>query len=126
MLQGIFWKAFILALLSSPVFRLQNRVSGILIYFAWEAKDFYQSSLGNEVDFKDIMNVFPTIRISKKLRHGFVDERALISPLISSCHWKTLVPFCLQKKSSENAFLTLKVSYHKIVQKNKLCHPKQR
>ena len=45
--------------------------------------------------------------------------------LISSCHWKTLVPFCWWKKISENAFLIIIVNYHKIAQKNKLCHPKQ-
>ena len=45
--------------------------------------------------------------------------------LISSCHWKTGVPFCLRKKIPENAFLTLIVNYRKIVQQNKLCHPKQ-
>ena len=44
------------------------------------------------------MNVFTNIlaknRNFKKLRHGFVDERALITTtLISSCHWKILVPF---------------------------------
>ena len=27
--------------------------------------------------------------------------------LMSSCHWKTLVPFYMQKKRPENAFLTL-------------------
>ena len=42
------------------------------------------------------------------MRHGFVDERAMITTtLISFCHWKTLVPFCLRKKRAENAFLTL-------------------
>ena len=61
----------------------------------------------------------------KKLRHGFVHETALITTaLISSCHWKTLVPFCLRKKRLENAFLTLIVNYRKIVQENKLYHPK--
>ena len=45
--------------------------------------------------------------------------------LISSCHWKTLVPFCLRKKIPENVFLTLIVTYRKTVQKNKLCHSKQ-
>ena len=45
--------------------------------------------------------------------------------LISSCHWKTLVPFRLQKKKPENGLLTLTVNYHKVVQKNKLCHSKQ-
>ena len=60
------------------------------------------------------------------MRQSFVDETALIAtPLISSYHWKTLVPFCLRKKRPENAFLTLIVNYRKIVQKNKLCHPKQ-
>ena len=60
-----------------------------LICFAREVKGFYQSSLGNEVDFRDIMNISPNILAEnlnfKKLRHGFVDERALIA-LISSCH----------------------------------------
>ena len=66
---------------------------------------------------------------SKKMRHGFVDDRAPITPIttpmISSCHWKTLVPFSLGKERPENSFLTLIVNYRKIVQKNKLCHPKQ-
>ena len=60
------------------------------------------------------------------MRHGFVDERAMITtPLISSSHWKTLVTFCLRKKRPENAFLTLMKNYRKIALKNKLCHPKQ-
>ena len=29
--------------------------------------------------------------------------------LMSSCHWKTLEPFCLSKKRPENTFLTLSV-----------------
>ena len=33
----------------------------LLICFDWEIEDFYQSSLGNEVDFMDIMNVSPNI-----------------------------------------------------------------
>ena len=37
--------------------------------------------------------------------------------LMSSCHWKTLVHFCLRKKRFENALLTLTVNYRKIVQK---------
>ena len=101
----------------------------LLICFAREIKGFYRCSLGNEVDSRDIMNVSENILAKnqnlKKLRHGFVDERALITKtLISSCHWKILLPFCLQKRP-ENAFLTLIVNYHKIVQKNKLCNPKQ-
>ena len=59
----------------------------------------------------------------KKLRHCVLDERAPITTtLISSCHWKTLVSFCLRKKRPENAFLTLIVNYRKILQKNKLCY----
>ena len=84
----------------------------LLICFAREIKGFYQSFLGNEVDFRDIMNVFPNILTKnsnfKKLRQAFVDEGAvIITTLISSCHWKTLVPFCLRKKILENEFLTL-------------------
>ena len=114
----------------------------ILICFAREIKGFYQSPLGNEVDFRDIRDIrldfrdisqvlkFPQIFCLKinfnKLRHGFVYERALITTaLISSSHWKTLKTFCLQKKRPENALLTLIVNYRKILQKNKLCHPKQ-
>ena len=33
----------------------------LLICFDQEIKGFYQSSLGNEVDFRDIMNVSPNI-----------------------------------------------------------------
>ena len=75
------------------------------------------------------MNVSPNILAKnqnfKKLRHGFVDERALIkTTLISSCHQKTLVPLCFERKDLKR-ILTLIVNYHNIVQKNKLCHPKQ-
>ena len=35
------------------------------------------------------------------MREGFVDKRALITAtLISSCHWKTLVPFACEKKKT--------------------------
>ena len=69
---------------------------------------FYQSSLGNEVDFTDIMNVSPNILAKnenfKKLKHGFVDERTMTTMTIASfCHWKTLVPFYLQKKIPEKS-----------------------
>ena len=49
----------------------------------------------------------------------------MITALVSYCHWKTLTPFCLRKERPENAFLILIVNYRKIVQKNKLYHPKQ-
>ena len=102
----------------------------LLNCFVREIKGFYQSSLGNEVDFGDIMNVSPNILAKnqnfKKLRDSFVDERALIrTTLISSCHWKTLVPFCLRKKRPENTFSTIIANYRKSVQTNKLCHSKQ-
>ena len=101
----------------------------LLICFAREIKSFYQGFFGNEIDFRDIMNVSLRIlakkQIFKKLGHGLVDKKALITTtLISSSHSKTLVPFCLQKKRFENAFLTLIVNYCKIVQKNKLNHEK--
>ena len=101
----------------------------LLICFAREIKSFYRSSLGNEVDFRDIMNLSPNVLAKNsnfgKLRQGFVDERALITTtIISSCHLKTLVPFCLRKKRLENAFLTLILNYRKITQKNKLYHSK--
>ena len=75
----------------------------LLISFAQEIKGFYQNSLRSEVDFRDIMDVSPNILAKnynfKKLRHGLADERALITAiLISYCHWKTLVSFCLRKK----------------------------
>ena len=60
--QGILAETFILALLSSAAFLLKTRVSDFFkISFAQEIKGFYQSSLGNDVDFRDIMNVFPNI-----------------------------------------------------------------
>ena len=50
----------------------------LLKCFAWQKKGFYERSLGNEVDFWDIMNVFPNILAKnlnlKKLRHGYVDD----------------------------------------------------
>ena len=101
----------------------------LLNCFAWEIKGFYQSSLGNQADFRDIMNVSPNIlarnQNCKKLRHGFQKSALIATTSISSYHWKTLVHFCLWKKIPENAFLTLIVNYCKIVQKNKLCYSKQ-
>ena len=83
-----------------------------------------------EVDFTVIMKVSTKLSSQnknlKKLRHGFVDEKAMITTtLTSSCHCKSLVPFCFQKKRPENAFLRLTVNYRKITQKNHLCDPKQ-
>ena len=109
-IQRIFGKRFILALLSPAVFRLQT-VSQIS--FKLFLKGLYQSFLENEVDFRDIMNASPNT-LAKKLRHGFVDERALITRiLISSCHWKTLVPCCLKKERPENVYWIVAKSYRR-------------
>ena len=57
----------------------------------------------------------------QKTETQFVDERTMIKiTLMSSCHWKGLVHFCLRKKKHGNALLTLTVNYRKIVQKNTL------
>ena len=75
--------------------------------------------LGNEVDFRYIINVSQiswrkTSKNFKKLRHGFVDERAPITTtLIPFCHWKTFVSFYLRKKRHENAFLRIILKYRK-------------
>ena len=81
----------------------------LLNCFVREIKGFYQSSLGNEVDFRDIMDVSPNILAKnqnfKKLRHGFVDESVLITAtLISSCHWKTLYLFACERKHLKTHF----------------------
>ena len=123
--ENIYFSIIIFSCLSStkPCLRF------LLNCFVWEIKGFYQSSLRNQVDFRDIMNLSPNISAKnknfKKLRHSFVDDSALTTTtLISSCDSKTLAPFCLQKKRHENVFLTLIVNYRKIIQKNKLCYSK--
>ena len=119
--QGKCGEPFILAFVSSFLLSTKLCPRFFLICFARYIKSFYQSSLENEVGFRDIMNVFLNI-----LAKSFVDERALLTTtLISSCHWKTLVPFCLQKKRPENAFLTLTVTYHILYRKtNYVIHNK--
>ena len=77
----------------------------------------YQISGGNEVNFIDLMKVLTKISAQNrnliKLRHGFVNEKAMIkATLILSCHWKTLVPLSLRKKRPENEYLTLTVHKH--------------
>ena len=56
--QARFGKTFILALLSSST-RLCLRF--LLNCFVREIKGFYESSLGNEVDFRDVIDVSPNI-----------------------------------------------------------------
>ena len=118
----LFWYCY---LQLSFVYKTLSHIS-FKLFFVGEIKGFYQSSLGNEeVDFRDIGNISLSILAEnwnfKKLRPGFADERPPITPtLLSYYHWKTLVPFCLRKKRPENAFLTLIVHYHKIIQKKKI------
>ena len=50
----------------------------------------------------------------------------MFTTLISSSHWKTLTPFCLQRKRPEKALLTLTVNYRKIVQKKNYAIQKNR
>ena len=57
------------------------------------------------------MNVSPNILAKnqnfRKVRHGFVDERALITTtLISSCHWKPLYLFVCERKDLKRIFNT--------------------
>ena len=84
----------------------------LLNFFSWEIKRPLSEFLRNEFDFRGIIKVFLNILAKnqnfKKLRHDFVDKRALITTtLISSCHLKILVPFCFRKTwTPENAFLT--------------------
>ena len=52
------------------------------------------------------------VKIFEKLKHGFVDEKALITTTsLSSCHLKTLVPFCWQKKRPQIAKSYWKTNY---------------
>ena len=117
-MQGIFREMFILALLFSAVFRLPIHVQDFFYFFLPRKKAF--TSVPQE------MRLISWTFNFKKLRQSFVDARAMITiALTSSCHWKTLVFFCLRKKRPGKAFLTLTVNYCKIIQKNKLCHSKQ-
>ena len=94
------------------------------ICFDREITGFYQSSLGNEL-ISWTYERFPKQQINR-LRNSFADKIEVSNMAsTSSCHRKTFLPFCLRKKIPENAFLTLTVNYHKIVQKNKLYYSKQ-
>ena len=99
----------------------------LLICFAREIKAFIR--FHEEVKLISL-TWFPQksrlkIKIFKKLKHYFVDERATISTtLISFCHRKTLAPFRMWKKRPGNAFLKLAVNCRKIMQENDFCHPK--
>ena len=62
------------------------------IFFAWDIKGFYQSSSGNKVDFRDIMNVSRNI-LSKNLKFPKDETRF--------CKWKST------NNSKINIFLSL-------------------
>ena len=70
--QGVFEEKFV-----PFVYKILSQIFFNLFY--WGDKRIYQSFLGNEVDFREIMNVSPNILAKywnfKKLRNGFVDER---------------------------------------------------
>ena len=103
----------------------------LLNCFAWEIKrllsEFLRKWVWLQGHNESFLKILAKNQNFKKLRHDFVDKRALITTtLISSSHLKILVPFCFRKTwRPENTFLTLIVNYSKIVQKNKLCHSKQ-
>ena len=86
-------------------------LSFLLNCFVREMKGFYQSSLRNEVDFRDIMNLSLNILAKnqnfKNLRQGFVDERAMIKiTLISSCPFLSchLYLFACERKDLKTHF----------------------
>ena len=94
--EGIFGQMFILALSSLAVFCLQNCASDFNLFWSGDQRLFH---------FTDIMNISSNILAKnqnfKKLRHGFMDTRTMIAmALISSCRWKTLVPFLLMKENT--------------------------
>ena len=115
---------FVLALLSSAVFLLRKPVSG----FFWSVLlDRLKAYIRVLWKMTLILGTWTFPQISwLKIKFSenwdsFVDKRTLITAiLISSCHWKPFLPFCLQKKRIENTFLTLIKNYCKILQKNKL------
>ena len=101
----------------------------ILICFAQEIKGFYRFPVEMKLISWSLCKFFKTLAQNlnfKKLRRSFGDESTMITrALKSSCHWKPLAPFCLWKKRPGNKFLTLTLSYHKIIEKGNLCHSKQ-
>ena len=73
----------------------------LVICFHQETRGFYQSSVRNDVNFRDMFSKISwlKIKISKNWDLYIVEKRALATrTVISSCHWKSHVPFGLQKK----------------------------
>ena len=126
--QDIFRETFILILSSLAVFLLKT--------LSWIFINVFRS--GDKRILLDFMrkwgwfhghNVSLPKRLGSRINFQKTETQLcrtamITTALISYCHWKTLVPFCLRKKRPEKAFLTLTVNYRKIVQK-KLYHPKQ-
>ena len=56
-LKNVYFGVIVFSCLSST----KQCLGFLLIYFAREIRGFYQSFLGNEVDFRDIMNVSQNI-----------------------------------------------------------------
>ena len=100
----------------------------LLICFAREIKSFNQSSLENEIDFINIMNLSLNIltknKLFKKLRRGFVNERQWLQQHSSSSHWKICI-FLLANKNIWKSIFNTNSELHRIVQKNNLIHSKQ-
>ena len=96
----------------------------LLNCFIREIKGFYQTFLGNEVDFRDIMNISSNkIKISKNwytsCRWKSTDNNDINILLSLENPWTFLL-------AKEKTWKCIIVNYRKIVQKNKLCHSKQR
>ena len=101
-------KVYFLELLSLAVFRLENRLSDFFNLFAREIKSFYQSYFGNEIDFRDIMNVFPNI-LAKKLKFQKLEARF--------CRWKS------RDNNGINIFLLLEKPCSFLLAKEKIWKP---
>ena len=99
----------------------------LLICFVREIKGFYQSSLENEVDFRDITNIPPQKKKKKNLkkqRHGFVDERALITTMFLSLENPSTL-LVAKEKTWKSIFNTNSELSQSCTENFKLCHPKQ-
>ena len=96
---------------------------------------FYKSSLRNEVDFKDII----TASFKDIIERHLGEKKEFQKTETNFCRWKStdtndiniflfLENPCTSLLANENTWkriLPVEVNCHKIVQKNKSCHPKQ-
>ena len=91
----------------SFVYKTVSQISFNL--FCFEDKGLLSEFFRKRVNFRDIMNISPNILAKnqnfKKLRHGFVDEKAQIKTMLKfSCNWKTFVSFACEKKDLKTHF----------------------